>query len=118
MSHNKKDYIEYYSNRWNTSVEQKNFEEALVYAIKAYLIATDIGDDISKNTFLGLIRFAIHNLVDKSLNEFDKETKQNPNCSFCGKNAPEVKVVAGASGAICQNCATIIHEKFNKDNGT
>lgn len=35
-----------------------------------------------------------------------------PSCSFCTRGAPEVRLIAGAKGAICGDCAAQINDTF------
>jgi len=37
---------------------------------------------------------------------------EEPSCSFCTRSPPEVRLIAGARGAICGDCAAQINDAF------
>jgi hypothetical protein len=111
------DYSEFYTSRWNTAVKQGNYPEALDSAIKGYLIAKEIGDDTHEKVFLGFLSSAVHELIDKPLEQLRHEASQGIRCSFCGREEKEVKLVAGPGVTICQGCNDSIHDIFAKEKG-
>ncbi len=112
-----KDYSKCYSERWNTAVQAGDYIEALDCGIKGYLIAKDVQDDAHKLAFLGLIRFAIEELIGPSSVKTRTEGDAEKRCSFCGRKENEVKLMAGAGAIICELCVGNIHEHFVKDRG-
>jgi hypothetical protein len=109
-----KDYQQTYSAKWNTSLEKGSSSDALLNAIKGYLIAVDVDDDISRKIFLTLMRTSINNVWHDEFDRADEEANSRLVCSFCGRSIDEVKIVSGAHGSICQICAAQIHDHFTR----
>ena len=109
-----KDYSDFYSERWNVAVRKKNYTEALDSGIKGYLVAKDLGNETHKMAFLGLIRFAINELIDKPSSKVHKEAEQGQRCSFCGRKEGEANLMAGPSATICRICVGNIQKYFAK----
>jgi formylmethanofuran dehydrogenase subunit E len=108
------DYSESYSSRWDAAVQKSDYTEALECAIKGYQTARDLGDEAHRMAFLGLIRFAVRELVDQLVDPADKEASQGLRCSFCGREKGEVELVAGAGATICQICVETIHKQLTE----
>jgi ClpX C4-type zinc finger len=109
-----KDYSQSYSGRWDVAVQRGDYIEALGCAIKGYEIARDLGDEAHRMAFLGLIKFAVHELVDALAEPMNKEAAQGLRCSFCGREKSEVELVAGAGATICRICVETIHKQLTE----
>lgn len=110
-----KDYAQFYSNLYHNALQEEKYDDALYAAMKGYVIANDMDDEECKHSFLNLVKSSIYDLIEEELNRRDKESEQGYRCIFCGKRSDEVKLMAGALGSICQNCATQVHEHFTQE---
>ena len=92
---------------WMKAFEEKRFHEALLCGVANYLIASELKDQEYKETFLLSVRGTIEHL----LSEHDPKKDR---CSFCGRQAPDVRLAAGPEVFICNVCVSMLSEMFAK----
>ena len=106
-------YRKLYAGRWRTAMHAGRLEEAMVWAIKGYVVATDHGDPVEAMTCLG----RLDDCVQKRLAAL-APTQARPErpfcCSFCGEERAKNDLVAGPGVIICRICAARVTDAFPK----
>jgi hypothetical protein len=95
-----------------SSVAERRYEQALGYAVAGLKRCGVEKQENRKRTFLRLIRVIVTGL-ESSLGGLTANAVRNPSCSFCGRSQPEVRILAGATGAICKDCADRARSYFS-----
>ena len=83
------------------------YYECLVNACGVLLREKDARESPLNNAALQFIHQCSLRLGEAR--ESAKPAKQTVACSFCGKSAPEVRLGAGPSSFICNECVDIFH---------
>jgi hypothetical protein len=111
MAEDKSDLmLRLFSEAWQKSVNDKEWHSAVLVAMGAYLYFTVEKNDQYRGGTLGLITAAFQ-LQDLSTSDRDKSKII---CSFCGKDQSQVRLGAGPSAHICENCVRMFSEIFSK----
>ena len=85
--------------------EEERYEDALQNAVMGYTRSVDEKLDARGHTFLRILRSIVLALETSSTSSGEKGRPTEPSCSFCGRPSSETKILVGASGAICSDCA-------------
>ena len=97
--------------------EGNDFDAALERAVRGLKLVPK--GQARRQTFALLIGSIAKMLADSSndlLEQGVPESVGSKNaCSFCGRSAQELKILLGANGAICKNCATRAFEHFHPE---
>src|ERR1051326_3522703 len=86
---------------WMRAFEEKRFEDALFCSFANYLVSCEARDEEYQKTSLVALQGAVEALLPESEAEKDE-------CSFCGRRPPEVRLAAGPSAFICNECAKML----------
>ena len=99
------DVFETASNRWQDSMDRKDYSAAIKTGIDAYLHYHVAGNEQFSRGALNLIHVAI-----SQLSLLDDSSTSSASCSFCGRRGSEVPLGAGPDAYICADCAEIFHQ--------
>lgn len=105
----KDDYFWNYSQKWERAVKDRQYHDALLTAIRSYLVSKDLGNQAFETASLVYMTKAIESLRIQSREQESKLSKKQLACSFCGKTQKEVRLVAGPNANICNKCVTRLH---------
>lgn len=99
-----------FSEPWQLAINQKEWDNAISLGISGYHYFNSRKIERSKQAALGLIHaaFEIQNRIE------DPKQERN-SCSFCGKTETEVRLGAGASAFICEECVQMFSRIFSND---
>lgn len=108
------DYFRFYSDKWERAIKEKRYDEALIHAIRGYLVSRDMEEESFQIACLAYMAKAIEALSNKSSKQQRDLDKKVHRCSFCGRRESEVRLIAGAGANICEICASKIYQIFRK----
>ncbi len=109
-----RNYFESYFRACSDAFRSGRFEDALMSAIRGYVVATEIGDADPQALFRRAIWNAAYELVDKPDRDELEDARQGRRCSFCPRRQGEVEIIAGICGSICKVCAIEIPKRFDE----
>lgn len=108
-----------FSDLWQLSMDAGQHVEAIGAGVSAFLLANG-RDAQTANGALNLIYVAIaahYGLKQPELSSGPVEHSESE-CSFCGKKQPEVRLAAGPSAFICEECVRLLGDVFAEDRGS
>lgn len=108
------EWFSFYSGKWESALKRGRYEEALMNAIRAYMVSHDMGDtslQIACQAYMAKAIEMISDKLDKKQRTLDKKYHR---CSFCGRDEKSVRLMAGANANICEACVASIQESFGK----
>jgi hypothetical protein len=77
---------------------EESYQECLIAACNLLARAKELEQPLLYQTLAGLIQESAASLAPKAARP------ATPACSFCGKSAPDVRLGAGPSAFICNEC--------------
>jgi hypothetical protein len=89
------------SESWQIAMDGKNYNDAIVSGISAYLIFREQKNDQIALGALNLIYVAITMLLNS------QSVDSQEQCSFCGRSGRDVRLGAGSSAFICFDCVEL-----------
>lgn len=98
---------------WETALKEKRPRDVIDSGILAYHFFRDKGDFTCEHASLAVVRTAIDDILANVFPD-RKTNKTQPACSFCGRGEPQVRLVAGANGFICDACVSLVSEVFKE----
>ena len=105
-----KEIFQLLSPRWDKAIAEQRYHDAIESVTIAYLVLHEMQDDVFSRASLIYLRQA----VDDRLKELGGDARPfDPTqsaCSFCHKEQPPAKLVAGADAFICESCAKTASE--------
>jgi ClpX C4-type zinc finger protein len=102
------DVFEASSENWQKAVNRKDFHEAIIIAIGAYLHYRDKRNEQIASGCLNLIHVAIGQLL-----QLEEQNVPAGSCSFCRRSGTEVRLGAGPNTYICSECIETFHSTFS-----
>ena len=98
--------------KWNIALKNSNPDIALVHAANALQIA--VGQ--KEHALAKVACFYVETALREAKSQSKAVPKQsNPECSFCGRNGNEARVIVGADGKICEFCAANVFRFFTEE---
>ena len=98
---------------WETALNEKRPRDVIDSGLLAYHFFRDKGDFACEHASLMFVRTAIEDILANAFP--DRKTDQTqPACSFCGRSEPQVRLVAGANGFICDSCVSLVSDVFKE----
>jgi hypothetical protein len=98
-------------------LNEKRQHDVLMSGVLAYLFFHAKNEATFETASLMYVRKAVDDLLTGLIPEQQNAPNGNgltesslPACSFCGRKEPEVRLVAGAGGFICNDCVKIASE--------
>jgi ClpX C4-type zinc finger protein len=89
-------------------VDEK-YRDSLIAASNLLARAEETAQSGVRRALLEFIRECAHELLPTK-----EESKAEPSCSFCGRAPPNVRLGAGASAFICNECVDLFSKVFNE----
>lgn len=114
----KGDWLRLCSRRWASAIKRGRYEDALMVAVWAYMLARELKDMPSQSVTRTYMTVALRQLGEREDRTLRAENKRLVRCSFCGRDQHAVKLVVGAAGNICEDCAASAHSFFRRDDKT
>lgn len=99
------------SRTWETALKEKRPRDVIVSGILGYLFFRDNGNFTYEHASLVTVRKAIDDVLVEAL-PGQTAGRSEPVCSFCGRGEPQVPLVAGAKGFICDSCVSLVSDVF------
>lgn len=96
---------------WETALNEKRPRDVIVSGVLGYLLFRDKGSLPQEHASLLTVRQAIDDLLAGAL-PAETVGGSEPVCSFCGRGEPQVRLVAGAKGFICDSCVSLVSDVF------
>jgi hypothetical protein len=96
---------------WETALNEKRPRDVIVSGILGYLLFRDRGSLPQEHASLLTVRQAIDDVLAETL-PGQTAGRSAPVCSFCGRGEPQVRLVAGAEGSICDSCVSLVSDVF------
>jgi len=93
----------------------KRYRDALMFAIRGYLVSRDFGEQAYETATLAYMAKAIDCLSNDAREKSINADKKHQRCSFCGRGESEVRLMAGADANICNEWVARIHSFFETD---
>ena len=97
---------------WGKLMMRKQFVGASAVAILGYFLAQEEQDKGLRDVSLSTLLKSIEEL--KSQESKTPSTEASRSCSFCGRTEPEVKLAAGPSAFICNECVRTLAGVFDE----
>jgi ClpX C4-type zinc finger len=101
------------SSEWETALSESRSHDVIVGGVLGYLFFHGKGDSTYENASLACVRKAIDDVLTVALPENQPSRAQHV-CSFCHRKPPDVRLAAGASSFICDNCVSKLGELFRE----
>jgi hypothetical protein len=98
---------------WETAMKEKRPRDVIDSGLLAYHFFRDKGDFACEHASLLIVRTAIDDILANAFPNQKKDQSQ-PACSFCGRSEPQVRLVAGAHGFICDSCVSLVSDVFKE----
>ena len=93
--------------RWAKMDSGKDTREALTLCMTGYTVACEFGDEALRRAFLTCLQQTTRAALDR----LDQSASVDiAHCSFCGRHQGEVRLVAGSSANICNECVERISQ--------
>lgn len=108
------DYFDAYSQKWERALMDKRYGDALIFAIRGYLVSRDFEEQAYETATLAYMAKAIDCLTNDARKNSINADKKHQRCSFCGRGENEVRLMAGADANICNECVARIHGFFEE----
>ena len=93
---------------------EEHLEAALSLALLARSLATETKDERLKQLADTWLTIGAQDWLKRSSGQ-RVDNALRPQCSFCGREEPDVKLATGASGFICNSCVATLHKAFASD---
>lgn len=98
--------------KWNVALENGNPDIALVHATNALQIA--VGQ--KQHALAKVACFYVDTALREAMSQSKAAPKpSSPECSFCGRDGNEARVIVGADGQICEFCAANAFRFFTEE---
>jgi hypothetical protein len=111
-NHNEPDLRRLLGQVWVQLMREKRWPLAMLAGLLGSLVSRERGE-ASEDYGLPWISKAVEEMRGASSPSGTTEAE----CSFCTRKAPEVRLIAGAAGAICDSCASAINDAFKAGGG-
>ena len=99
---------EYYK-KAELALKAGNYAEGAEYALEGIKLAKRSGQEELVDTLIGILNSSTTLLIsERNLLKYNSDI----NCSFCGKNEYEVKLIGGVKALICRECTELISDTF------
>jgi len=98
---------------WGHYMMRRAFSEAMIVSQLALSYARQINDGELEREVEDAIATTINE--QRSQSGLDNEKKPAHCCSFCGKAPPDVRLGAGPSVFICNECVSLFSEIFERE---
>jgi predicted SprT family Zn-dependent metalloprotease len=89
---------------WVDASRREDWHFIIVTGLFAYNVFVSADRTEDANITIDLMLPAIDSLREKHATELARNSTANMTCSFCGKAPPNVRLGAGASAYICNEC--------------
>lgn len=98
---------------WEAALKDKRPQDVILSGVLAYLFFQEASDQNRKMASLIYLREAIDDLLaDAKGRKAPIATK--PQCAFCGRGEPEVRLAAGPDQFICDSCVRNLGRVFKE----
>ncbi|MDI1227254.1 MAG: ClpX C4-type zinc finger protein [bacterium] len=105
--------LESLSDQWGKAVAANDWESSFDISVKGYRAAITAKDHVFLMMFLGFVRIASERLFEKFSKHGKEKEPDAYTCSFCAKSGKDLSIVAGATAAICAECAKWANSSLN-----
>ncbi|MDQ7247296.1 ClpX C4-type zinc finger protein [Dongia sedimenti] len=109
MTDSKSDELQMFAESWQRAINAKDWDSAVLTGISAYLYFSSKGEKRLKEGSVGLITSAFE------LQHRREGSASEKRCSFCNKDDSQVRLGAGASAYICEECVQMFSGIFSKE---
>jgi ClpX C4-type zinc finger len=92
---------------WGQLMRERRWNLAMLTGVLGGLIARERGEPSEE-----LGRFWVSKAAEEMQGPTAPTREDQLSCSFCTRRAPDVRLVAGAHGAICESCAETVNDAF------
>ena len=108
------DVFQLLSPGWDRAIAEKRFHDAIESAAIGYLVLNERQDEVSSRASLIYLRQAVDDRLKQLGGDAAAPQPTQSECSFCRKEQPPAKLIAGADAYICGSCATLADDVLNK----
>jgi hypothetical protein len=111
----KGDWFEVCSSSWGSAIRRRRYDDALMVAIAAYMLARELRDEGHQIASHAYMAAALQRLDEKSTAALKARNRKLCACSFCGRTEKEVRIALGAGGNICEECTATARSIFESE---
>ncbi len=109
------DVSQYLTRIWGKLMTQKQYNSAMFAGFLGYVISLETKDAEMKSEAIALIRKSAEEILQPDSDKESRKEDPSPSCSFCGREEPEVRLVAGAGAVVCDSCVARLAKFFSQD---
>ena len=100
---------------WSESAAEKDYKSILKIGFQVYSIYDLAGQDAHARACLEGMKPAFDVLLRNSEKLDSSSNLAGDSCSFCGKMPPDVRLGAGSTAFICNECVAVFSNIFSKE---
>lgn len=104
---------QYLAGVWGKLMTQGQYNGAMFAGLLGYFISLETQDTEMRSGAIALIRKSAEEILQTDGDKEFRDENASTSCSFCGRKEPEVRLVAGASAAVCDSCVARLAKFFS-----
>jgi RNA polymerase-binding transcription factor DksA len=98
----------------SNSAKKGRHHDVIRNGLLLYLVSNVDGNDVQDSLPLVYVQTAIDKLLSNISGEKSRNRTIKHQCSFCGKEPPDVKLGAGPDAFICNECVSTFSDIFTE----
>lgn len=106
--------FEQLARKWETTLREKRHSDAALNAFLGSLLFREMNEQALQSASLTHAEKAIQQLQKDLLGQNSIAINSERICSFCNKAEPEVRLAAGPTAFICNECVKKLNTFFDK----